>query len=131
MKHKIGLNLDLIQLPRHAELGDYDWFDIELEGIQVGKSRCRIESSKFTIFSIMIYPEFVLQGYARTVIDYLKTLYPLIYADRVRFTARDFLLKMDFLEESECLFVWHRSLSPPLESTSRLSPREEPLFEKA
>ena len=36
-----------------AELGDYDWFDIEQAGTQVGKTRCRIEPGQFTVFSIM------------------------------------------------------------------------------
>lgn len=106
----IGLNLDLIQLPRRIELGNYDWFDIEQNGIQVGKTRCNIKENQFTVFSIMIYPEFQKQGFARTVIDFFKTKHPIIYADRVRFNARDFWTKMKFTEEDTDLFVWRQSL---------------------
>jgi GNAT superfamily N-acetyltransferase len=109
MSERIGEGLELIQLPRKSELGEYDWFDIELGGAQVGKSRCRIESNQATVYSIMIYPEYAHKGYARAVIDYFKTRYPLLYADRVRFNARDFWFKMGFLEEAESdHFVWRR-----------------------
>ena len=53
MTETIGMGLELIQRPRSADLGDYDWFDIEQDGTQVGKSRCRIEAGQFTVFSIM------------------------------------------------------------------------------
>jgi len=108
MIRQIGAGIELRQLPRQSGLGEYDWFDIEAGGTQVGKSRCRIGAGFFTVFSILIYPEFEHHGYARAVIDNFKSRYPLIYADRVRFTARDFWKKMDFQEEGESLFVWHR-----------------------
>jgi len=108
MSLRIGQGLDLIQLPRSAELGDYDWFDIEREGTQVGKSRCRIEAGQFTVFSIMIYPEFEGNGYARAVIDHFQREHPLIIADRVRFLARPFWLKVGFLAESIDRYVWRR-----------------------
>lgn len=108
MTEHIEHNLELTQQPRREELGSYDWFDIEHDGNQVGKSRCRIESDRFTVFSIMIYPEFEKHGYARSVIDYFKTRYPLIRADRVRFTARDFWTKLGFTDEGGDLFVWRR-----------------------
>jgi hypothetical protein len=106
IKH-IAQDLVLIQLPRNAEIGEYDWFDIEHDGVQIGKSRCRIESERFTIFSIMIYPEFIKHGFARAVIDNFKSRYPLILADRVRYNARDFWSKLGFIEEGTDLFVWH------------------------
>ncbi len=109
MKKHIGRELDLIRQERRAELGDYDWFDIENDTVQVGKSRCRIEADKITIFSIMIYPEYEHNGFASAVIDFFKSQYPLVYADRVRFTAREFWFKQGFLEESETLFAWHRN----------------------
>lgn len=108
MRERIGLDLDLIQLPRRSELGEYDWFDIELAGTQVGKTRCRIEADRFTVFSIMIYPEYVHKGFARAVIDHFKSNYTLFFADRVRFNARDFWFKMGFTEESGDHFVWRR-----------------------
>jgi len=108
MSDRIEHDLDLIQLPRHPELGEYDWFNIELNGTQVGKSRCRIEGIKLTVFSIMIYPEYEKHGFARSVIDFFKSRYPILYADRVRFTARDFWIKLGFTEQEETLFIWRR-----------------------
>jgi GNAT superfamily N-acetyltransferase len=104
----IGLDLALIQQPRAAELGDYDWFDIERAGTQVGKTRCRIEPDRFTVFSIMVYPEYEGHGYARAVIDHFKREYPLIIADRVRFTARAFWIKVGFAPETIDRYVWRR-----------------------
>jgi len=100
--------LDLIQRPRSPDLGDYDWFDVELGGTPVGKSRCRIEADCFTVFSIMIYPEYEGHGYARAVISHFKTRYGLIVADRVRYTARDFWLKMGFVPETIDRYTWRR-----------------------
>jgi len=108
MRVLIGPGLELIQQPRSADLGDYDWFDIERDGTQVGKSRCRIEACQFTVFSIMIYPEYEGQGTARAVIDHFKREYPLIIADRVRFTARDFWIKVGFVPETIDRYVWRR-----------------------
>jgi len=104
----IGPDLELIQRPRRADLGEYDWFDIELAGTQVGKSRCRIETGQFTVFSIMIYPEFEGQGIARAVIDHFKGQHAIVIADRVRFTARAFWLKVGFVPETIDRYVWHR-----------------------
>jgi GNAT superfamily N-acetyltransferase len=109
MSVTIGQDLELIQRPRSPDLGDYDWFDLELAGTPVGKSRCRIEAGQFTVFSIMIYPEFEGRGYARVVIEHLKQEYPFIIADRVRFTARGFWLKVGFLPETIDRYVWRRS----------------------
>ena len=108
MTETIGMGLELIQRPRSADLGDYDWFDIEQDGTQVGKSRCRIEAGRFTVFSIMVYPEFEGHGYARAVIDHFKGRHPMIIADRVRFTARAFWLKVGFVPETIDRYVWHR-----------------------
>ncbi len=108
MRVRLGPDLELIQLPRTEALGDYDWFDLEQAGTQVGKTRCRIEPGQFTVFSIMVYPEFEGQGLARVVIDHFKGEHALIVADRVRFTARGFWLKVGFRAESIDRYVWHR-----------------------
>jgi GNAT superfamily N-acetyltransferase len=105
----LGQGLDLIQQPRSPDRGDYDWFDLELDGTQVGKARCRIEPGQFTVFSIMVYPEFEGHGFARIVIEHLKHGHALIIADRVRFTARGFWLKVGFLPETIDRYVWHRA----------------------
>lgn len=108
----IGSELELVQLPRRPEIGDYDWFDLEVLGTQVGKARCRIEGQRLTVFSIMVYPEHEKRGYARALIEHFKTEYRVIAADRVRYTARDFWTKMGFAPESEDLYVWIRDRSP-------------------
>ena len=101
-------DLALTQRPRSPDLGDYDWFDIEVGGAQVGKSRCRIEPGLFTVFSIMVYPEFEGHGYARAVIARFQAAHPLIVADRVRYTARAFWVKMGFVPETIDRYVWRR-----------------------
>lgn len=108
MRVSIGRDLALIQQSRRGDLGDYDWFDIEHEATQVGKARCRIEAHQFTVFSIMIYPEYEGRGYARAVIDHFKRTYPLIIADRVRYTAREFWTKVGFAPETIDRYVWRR-----------------------
>ena len=108
MNVPIGPGLELIQRPRRPELGDYDWFDVELDGTQVGKARCRIEPAQFTVFSIMIYPEFEGNGFARAVIDHFQREHPLIIADRVRFLARPFWTMVGFVAETIDRYVWRR-----------------------
>jgi hypothetical protein len=112
MTESIGPDLTLTQLPRCKELGEYDWFDIEHAGTQVGRSRCRIEPDRLTVFSIMIYPEHEKHGYARTVIEHFKHQYGVIVADRVRYTARDFWAKVGFLPDLDGNYIWHRSAEP-------------------
>ena len=77
MSVTIGPRLELIQLPRRPDLGDYDWFDLESAGVQVGKARCRITPERFTVFSIMVYPEDEGNGYARQVIGHFQRQDPL------------------------------------------------------
>jgi GNAT superfamily N-acetyltransferase len=108
MRVRIGEGLDLLRLPRSADRGEYDWFDLEQAGTQVGKARCRAEAGQFTIFSIMIYPEFEGRGLARLVIDHFKGEHAVIIADRVRFAARGFWLKLGFRPESLDRYVWLR-----------------------
>ncbi len=103
---ELAPGLVLIPLPRSPALGDYDWFDLEQDGTQVGKARCRIEPGLFTVFSIMVYPEYEGHGYARAVIEHFKAAHPVIVADRVRYNARAFWLKMDFTPETIDRYVW-------------------------
>lgn len=111
MTTAIDHGLTLTQLPRRADIGEYDWFDIEQAGTQVGKSRCRIEPDRITVFSIMIYPEFEGKGFARAVIDHFKAERNVLIADRVRCTAHDFWIKMGFIPESIDRYTWHRDLA--------------------
>ena len=108
MTATIRQGLELTLLPRRSEIGSYDWFNLEYNGVQVGKSRCRIDFDKLIVYSIMIYPEFEKQGYARAVIEYFQREHALIIADRVRYTARDFWSKLGFVPETEDSYVWRR-----------------------
>jgi len=108
MSVDLGHDLVLIQLPRRPELGDYDWFDLEWTGIQVGKSRCRIEPGLFTVFSIMVYPEYEGRGHARAVIEHFQRQHPVIVADRVRYNARAFWSRVGFTAETCDRYVWRR-----------------------
>jgi hypothetical protein len=109
MAMTIGKDLTLTQSPRCSEIGDYDWFEIDFAGTQVGKSRCRVEPDRLTVLSIMIYPEFERKGFATAVVDQFKKEREVIVADRVRFTARGFWTKLGFAAESEDRYVWRRS----------------------
>jgi len=104
----IRQGLELTLLPRRSEIGSYDWFNLEYNGVQVGKSRCRVDFDKLIVYSIMIYPEYEKQGYARAVIEYFQREHALIIADRVRYTARDFWSKLGFIPENEDTYVWRR-----------------------
>ena len=108
----LGRGLVLIQRPRREDLGAYDWFDLELAGTPVGKARCRIEAGQFTVFSIMVYPEYEGNGLARAVVAHLQGRYDLIIADRVRYTARDFWTKMGFTAATIDRYVWSRAPEP-------------------
>ena len=112
MSVRLGPRLELIRLPRRPERGDYDWFDLEQDGTPVGKARCRIEPGQFTVFSIMVYPEYEGNGYARAVVGHLQGRYGLIVADRVRYTARDFWTKVGFTAETIDRYVWRKTTRP-------------------
>jgi hypothetical protein len=47
-------------------------------------------------------------GYARTVIEHFQREYPLIVADRVRYLARSFWIKVGFVAENIDRYVWRR-----------------------
>lgn len=81
--------------PREA-LAGYDRIDIDLPEVRVGNVRCRFMGEKVIVYSIQIYPEFQGNDYATVVIEMLKARFPVLVADRVRFTARSFWEKMLF-----------------------------------
>ena len=108
MTATIRPGLELTLLPRRAEIGSYDWFNLEFNGVQVGKSRCRVDFDKLIVYSIMVYPEYEKHGFARAVIEHFQSEHDLIIADRVRFTARDFWIKVGFVPESDDTYIWRR-----------------------
>lgn len=87
--------LELTITPRDS-LAGYDRIDIDLPDVRVGNVRCRFMGEKVIIYSIQIFPEYQGNKYATVAVDMLKARFPVIVADRVRFTAREFWEKMKF-----------------------------------
>lgn len=85
---------------------DFDWMNIDLGDIRVGKVRGLIIGEQVTIHSINIFPEFERQGYAKQTIEMLKENFKVIIADRVRLTALEFWLKMGFKKMKDDNYIW-------------------------
>lgn len=77
-------------------LDGYDRIDIDLPDQRVGNVRCRFMGEKVIVYSIQVFPEFQGNDYGTVTIDMLKRRFPVIVADRVRFTAREFWEKKGF-----------------------------------
>jgi GNAT superfamily N-acetyltransferase len=82
-------------------LAGYDRIDIDLPEARVGNVRCRFLGDEVIVYSIQVFPEFQKKGYGRAAIDFLKQRFPVIVADRVRFTARSFWERMGFEEHPD------------------------------
>lgn len=91
------INKPTLTITPRAELAGYDRIDIDLPQARVGNVRCRFMGEKVVIYSIQVFPEFQGNQYATTTIDMLKERFEVILADRVRFTARTFWEKMNFV----------------------------------
>ena len=89
-------DLKLTISPRD-ELG-YDRIDLDTPGARVGNVRCRFTAARVIVYSIQVFPEYQGNGYGTATIDMLKTRYPVLIADRVRFTARGFWERLGFKE---------------------------------
>jgi len=85
---------------------DYDWMNIERNGIRVGKMRGLIKDKTLTINSINIFPEFEGRGFARKTIRMFKKSFDTIIADRVRHTAVGFWEKMKFDPDGNGNYIW-------------------------
>lgn len=83
--------------PRET-LAGYDRIDIDLPDVRVGNVRCRFMGDKVIIYSIQVFPEYQRNRYGAWTIDMLKGRFPILVADRVRFSAREFWEKMAFVE---------------------------------
>jgi len=91
---------------------DYDWMNIERNGIRVGKVRGLIRGTLLTISSINIFPEFEGQGFARKTINMFRTSFDTIIADRVRYTAVGFWKKMQFESGDNGNYIWRNKRRP-------------------
>jgi len=80
-------------LSRDQQHSDYDWMNINYDGVRVGKVRGLMKGKTLMICSINIFPKFEGRGFARKTIEMFKKSFDIIIADRVRYTAVGFLGK--------------------------------------
>lgn len=100
-----------IQFNSHEEQNSqYDWADISIGEVRVGKARCMIDASTITIHTINIYSEWEGQGYGREFVDYCKDHYRVVIADRVRPVSIGFWETMGFKDNNDGCWVYHRIL---------------------
>jgi hypothetical protein len=93
-------------IPRGIQGARYDWLNIDLGSIRVGKVRGVVEDECLIICSINIFPEFERHGYARATIAMFKRHFDTIVADRVRHTAVGFWRKMGFMNQGDGSWVF-------------------------
>lgn len=97
------------KLMTHEKNGsDFDWLNIDCGATRVGKVRGLINGRTLTICSINIFPEFEGRGYGRKTIEMFKESFDTIIADRVRYKAIGFWVKMGFTDRWDGSFVYHR-----------------------
>ncbi|MBC7076239.1 MAG: hypothetical protein H5T98_09300 [Syntrophomonadaceae bacterium] len=84
----------------------YQWLNIELGEVRVGKARIKQYHSKIIIHTINIFPEFERKGFAKQTVDFLKEKVPEIIAERVRPTARGFWKHLDFYDTCDGNYRW-------------------------
>jgi ribosomal protein S18 acetylase RimI-like enzyme len=87
---------------------DFDWLNIDCGPVRVGKVRGLINGRALTICSINIFPEFEGRGYAKKTIEMFKESFDTIVADRVRYTAVGFWVKMGFTRREDGNYVYHK-----------------------
>ena len=92
---------------------EYDWFNFEFCNERVGKSRCRIcsnencpDKSVIVIHNINIYPEWQGRGFGREFVEYCKSNFDAVIADRVRATAVGFWETMGFSIDNQGNYVY-------------------------
>lgn len=97
-------------LSPERQKSQFDWVDISLGEVRVGKARCKRffapGRSRLVIYSIIIYPEWAGQGYGRAFIDYCKRNFEEIIADRVRHTAIGFWQAMGFRDNGDGCWIY-------------------------
>jgi GNAT superfamily N-acetyltransferase len=99
---------------RAEQHSQYDWVDMSCGGVRVGKARCRRDvpeasgKTVFTIYSVNIYPEWAGHGYGREFVDYCKSHYEIVIADRVRQTAIGFWEAVGFRDNGDGNWVYRR-----------------------
>ena len=99
--------LETRMLPKkEGSHSNYDWMNIDLDTVRVGKVRGKINRNILIIFSINIFPEFERHGFASETVRMFKKEYKTIIADRVRPTAVGFWEKMGFIYHEDGNYIW-------------------------
>jgi len=98
-------------LSKEQQHSQYDWADISSSGDRVGKARCKLKKTVITICSINIYPEWEGHGYGKEFVDYCKTHYPVVIADRVRPSAIGFWEELGFHDNKDGNWIYQKK--PP------------------
>jgi hypothetical protein len=102
-------------LTNEQQHSDYNWMNIDYNGIRVGKVRGLMNGRTLMICSINIFPEFERCGFARKAIEMFKKSFDTIVADRVRYKAIGFWEKMKFDTDNDGNYVWKK-----MESSNRI-----------
>ena len=84
----------------------YQWVNIELGDIRVGKARIKRVYRKTIIKTISIFPEFERRHFAKQTVDLLKETSREIIAENVRATARKFWERMGFYDTGDGNYRW-------------------------
>ena len=101
-------NLEITFLGREEANSEYDWANLNINGERVGKSRCLIAPDQFIIYSIIIFPEFEGNGYGKIFVQKCKEHYPVVIADKVRYTAIGFWEKMGFVDSNDGNWIYRK-----------------------
>lgn len=91
-----------------AKKSNFLWINFECSDRRIGKARVYFSGRTLIINSIIIFPEFERNGYARKVIQLFKNHYEVIIADRVRFSAQQFWEKMGFVFDNCGNYFWKK-----------------------
>jgi len=96
---------------------NYDFVNFEIDGMRIGKSRCKIyklseeaEKAVIIIYNINIYPEWQNRGYGKQFVIYCKCRYATVIADRVRPTAIGFWKAMEFYDDKNGNYIYNKNL---------------------
>jgi len=99
-------------ITQEEQHSDYNWMNIDRNGVRVGKVRGLINDRLLTISSIIIFPEFEGRGFAKKTISMFKKSFDTIIADRVRHTAIGFWEKMEFVPDGNGNYIWKTKRRP-------------------
>lgn len=95
-------------ISKESTHSNYDWLNIFIDSILIGKLRGKFSEEILTIYTVQIFPEYQGRGYGRQVIELLKEDYKTIVADRVRFSAGGFWEKTGFVERDDGCYVFQK-----------------------